>query len=401
MAKLIKTLSRNKLFYAFLILILIMFPSTFYMQSDKDNTMIVTTLGIDKKEDKLSISALAVIPNSSQEISAKLEVFEGEGKSIDEALEKISQNTGKDIGLAHCDCILISKDLTQDNITTYLDYFIRGSNLTTYATIVVADGKAKDLIEATKSSNDYLDLSLKEIVTFQEQRSILNNTNIEEFYRKYLSIGSTYYLPILSAEEGESSAQGSSGEKQEQSSNKKITNDNKLAVFKHGKMIRELTQEENFIYNLLSPSSSFASIKLSDINDNFVTDSTEIFKQKLKLAIPTYTFKENKPTVTFNIFLSLEINEIIGEDFSYASINSSQSFQSDIVKDKIHKIVDSRLKKTVELMKEDKIDVLDLHTKFNAFRPNKWKEYLKTLENPSDFLDNVDIKINLKIINLP
>jgi succinyl-CoA synthetase alpha subunit len=70
-----------------------MFPATLYKQSDKDSTMIITTLGIDKKEDKLSISALAVIPNSSQEISAKLEVFEGVGTSIDEALQKISQNT--------------------------------------------------------------------------------------------------------------------------------------------------------------------------------------------------------------------------------------------------------------------------------------------------------------------
>ena len=213
MAKLLKILSRNKLFYAFLIMIIIMFPSTMYKQSDKDDTMIITTLGLDKKEDKLNVSALAVIPNSSQEISAKLELFEGDGKSIDEALNNISQNIGKEIGLAHCDCLLISKELAEDNITKYLDYFIRSNNLTTYATIIVADGKSKDLLEATKSSNDYLDLSLKNIVTFEEERSLLENVNIEEFYRLYFSQGSTFYLPILSSQEGEQSAgnSGSSG----------------------------------------------------------------------------------------------------------------------------------------------------------------------------------------------
>ena len=402
MGKILKKLSRNKIFFVFVFLIIFMFPSTLYLQSDKDKTMIVTTLGIDKKDDKLTLSALAVIPNSSQEISAKLEVFEGEGESVDEALANISQNAGKEIGLAHCDCLLVSKDISTQNLTRYLDFFIRSSNLTTYATIIVSDGPAKDLLEATKASNDYLDLSLKNIVTFEEQRSLLENVNIEEFYRRYFSIGSTYTLPILSTEEGESNAK-SSGENKEggnASENKKIINDNKMAVFKKGEFVRELSEDENFIYNLISPTSNYGTIKVENINDNFVTESTEIFKQKKKFILPIFKFVNNTPTVDYNIFLSIEINEVIGEDFSYASIDSLQTFQSKTVKEKINKQVQDKLNITEKLMKQDKLDILDLYTKFNAFKTSNWKEYLKTLKSPSDYLNGIDININLHLINI-
>ena len=99
----LKKLSRNKIFYFFLALILIMFPQTIYMQSDNNTKLVVTTIGIDKSEsgDGYSLSALAVIPKASTDVSANLELFEGEGKTISEALSNISLNTGKQVGLAH------------------------------------------------------------------------------------------------------------------------------------------------------------------------------------------------------------------------------------------------------------------------------------------------------------
>ena len=56
-----------------------------------------------------------------------------------------------------------------DNVTRYLDYFIRSANLTTNASLIATDGKASDLLSATKSSNNLLDLSLRSIVQFKEE----------------------------------------------------------------------------------------------------------------------------------------------------------------------------------------------------------------------------------------
>jgi spore germination protein KC len=138
------------------------------MSSDKDETIIITTVGIDKEGDQYNLTALAVIPKGSEDINSNLEVFEAKGDTISQALDTISLDTGKKIGLAHCDCLILSQEILEDNITKILDFFIRTANLTTNATIVATDSQANKLIEATKSSNNLLDLSLKNIVSYQE-----------------------------------------------------------------------------------------------------------------------------------------------------------------------------------------------------------------------------------------
>lgn len=411
MFKVLQILSRNKLFYVFAFLIVIMFPSALYMQSDKDRTIVVTTIGIDKKEDEYTLSALAVIPKGSNDINANLEVFEADGDSVSDALDKIAINTGKKIGLAHCDCIIFSKDITEDNVTLILDYFIRTANLTTNAALVVAEGKSKDLIEATKSSNNLLDLSLKNIVMYQEERTLLEEITIEKFYRNYFTESSTFYLPILDTEKPEeeaktTSSSGSAGNEPEggdqggdsssSQSQTKIKNEGKILILKQGKKVRELTEDEMFIYNLLSPTSIYDRVVVEGINDQYVTNSTEIYQQVDKFVLPIYTFEDGKPVITYNIWQSLMVDEIIGEEnFHYASMDSLQNYLSDIVQDKIKALVQERLDKTTTLMKQDNVDILDIYDKFNAFHHGKWKKYLSTLENQEEYLQNVEMRINL------
>ena len=392
-----------------------MLPATIYMPSDKDRTMVITTIGIDRTEDNgYNITTLAIIPKGTEDINANLEIFEGEGKTIAEALDNIAINNGKTAGLAHCDCIIISEELLQDNIVQILDYFIRTANLTTNATIIATDSKSKELLEATKSSNNLLDLSLKNIVMFQEENSLLENITIENFYRAYFSRSSTFYLPIISTEEpkkeesvssgsgagtqgnepevgGSSGGSGSSGQL-------KIKNESKVALIKYGKLERELTDDEKFIYNLLSPSSDYARIEVDNINDSFVNNSREVYQQVNKFILPIYKFIDGKPTIEYNIWLSLMIDEISStENFAYASIDSLQSFLSQPVKDEINKQINEKLEKTLELIHEKGDDILEVYEKFNAFKHRHWKEYLSSLESPDDYMKNVDLKINLHL----
>lgn len=411
MFKSIKRLIKNKYFIIFAILIIIMLPSTLYMQSDKDDTIIITTIGIDKEDSGYNITALAVIPKGSNDINSNLEVFNANGDTISQALDTISLDTGKKIGLAHCDCIILSQDVLNENITKLMDYFIRTGNITTNATLIATDNKASKLIEATKSSNNLLDLSLKNIVTYQEQSSMLDDVTLEKFYRTHYMKSSTFNLPIISIDNSinnkssggggnESSGNtedGSGGSTNSNSSQQaKIKNDSKIAILENGKLSRIMTSDEMFIYNLLSPSSDKIRIEIDNINDQFVNNSKEVYQQVDKFILPLYKFKNNKPVVEYHIWLSLMIDEIISEEnFSYASIDSLQNYLSDPVKKSIHSQVQEKLNKTVELMNTEKDDILHLYEKFNAFHPNKWRRYIDSLENQQDYLQNVDIEINL------
>ncbi|MGN0961234.1 MAG: hypothetical protein ACI4PF_03440, partial [Christensenellales bacterium] len=256
MLNLLGKIWKNKIFVVFAILTLITFPSALYMQSDKDTTIVTSAVGIDLKEDEgeYEVTILAVIPKGSNDVNSNLEVFSSTGKSISEALESISLSIGRKIGLAHCDSIIFNEKLMETNLTLILDYFIRTANLSTNPTLVATPDSAKDLLNAVKSSNNLLDLSLKNIIDNQEDRTLLTNVTIDRFYRAYLSKNSTFAIPLLtteSSQDGGDGGSGSEGNLPEDSSggssggssgdkSKKIKNDNEIAIIKDGKLVGKL-----------------------------------------------------------------------------------------------------------------------------------------------------------------
>ena len=303
-----------------------------------------------------------------------------------------------------------------ENITKLMDFFVRTANITTNATIVGTDSKANKLIEATKNSNNLLDLSLKNIVTYQEKNSLLNDITLEKFYRTHFTKSSTFYLPIISIDESKEESSQSGGGDNESSGNTsggssgtggtssqkvKIKNDSKIAVLEQGKFSRYLTEDEMFIYNLLSPNSKNIRIKVDDVNDEFVTNSSEIYQQVEKFILPIYRFIDDKPVVEYYIWLSIMIDEIISEEnFSYASIDSLQNFLSRPVEDKIRKMIDEKLDSTVKTMNSGRDDILGLYEKFNAFHHGKWVEYINSLENQQEYLNNIKIECPLPHENI-
>ena len=396
-----------------------MFPGTLYAQSDKDRTIVVTTIGIDSAENnEFEVSILAVIPKGSNDINANLEVFSAKGKTIAECLNNISANVGKETSLAHCDCIILSQDIMQDNTIKVLDYFIRTANLTTNATLVGTDGKSQDLINATKSSNNLLDLSIKNIVNFQEDRTLLEHITIERFFRKYYTKCSTFTLPILSTKspeegsnessgggsgsEGNSPEGGDSGSGSSSGSGgkqKKIVNDNKIALLKEGKYIGTLTEDEVFIYNLFSPTSDYIYIEVNNVNDENVVDSTEVYEQVEKYIIPQYKFdSDGNPYVEYKITLSLMLDEISSShNYNYSAIDGLNNYISDVVEEKIQSQIADKLQSTISLMQEKGYDILNLYDRFNAYRYDDFREYLLSLDQQEDFMSNIYFKADVGI----
>lgn len=388
-----------------------MFPATIYRQSDNNTKLVITTIGVDKDDDQYNISALAVIPKASSDVNANLETFEGKGKTITEALEKISLNTGKQIGLAHCDCIIMSKDIIQENITIVLDFFIRTANLTTNASILATDNKAKDLVEVSKNSNNLFDLTLKDIVSNEEKSTMLSSITIESFYKSYFSKACTFCIPILSIEKGDdsnnSNSQGgkeNSEEEKSQSSSsdskntKTIKNEKSIAILQQGKFVRTLTEDENFIYNLLSKNSDNFQVEIENINDEYTTMGLEVYDQISKIGLPLYKIENNKPYVQYEVWLNVMLEEIHStQNYSYASIDSLQNFLSKSAEKEILKTIEDKRKSTVETMQKEKNDILNLYAKFNAYKHKAWQKYLNSLDDPKDYLENIDIKINIHL----
>lgn len=412
MLNLLGRIWKNKVFAVITILILVTFPSTLYMQSDKDKTIVTSAIGIDKEEDKYEVTILAVIPKGSNDINSNLEIFSAQGLSISEALDTISLDLGKKIGLAHCDSIIFSQNLMKENLTLIFDYFIRTANLSTNPTLVATQNSAKDLLSAIKSSNNLLDLSLKNIIDSQEDRTLLENVTIDRFYRAYLSHNSTFAIPLLSVQEstsedsqsGEDNSSGSeeisnggessgSGQK-----SKQIKNNNDIAIVRNGKFVAKLNNDEKFVYNLLTNPSSYQKFRLENISDENVTSSTIILQEADKIILPILQFEDGHPKIVYKIWLSLMLDEIIStENYSYSSLNGIKNFLTPTVEKEFHKLLDQKLANTISSMQENKYDILNIYSRYNAFKYGEFQKYLTSLEKPNDYMQNVDIEIDIKL----
>lgn len=415
MLEIIVKIWKNKIFMVFAILIIITFPSTLYMQSDKDKTIVTSSIGIDQKGDNFEVTILAVIPNDSSDVNSNLELFNAEGRTISQALESISLDIGKKIGLAHCDCIIFNDSLMEEDLTLILDYFIRTANLSTNPTLIATPDSAKDLLSAVKSSNNILDLSLKNIISSQEYRSVINNVTIDRFYRAYFSPNSTFTIPVISTKEpseestsgSEGSSSGSTGSSQgangsssgnSDQSKKKISNENKIAVLRDGAFISNLTEDELFIYSLISKPSEYQRFVLENINDEHFINSTLVFQEADKIIIPRCKFEDGKPVMEYNVWLSIMIDEVSSMDnHSFASVNGIDNFLTDTVRHEFHKQVEEKLAKTNQLMQENKYDIMNMYSKFNAYKYRKFQDYISTLEDTTEYISEMTIKINLKL----
>lgn len=419
MLNILEKIYKNKIFVIIALLIIITLPSTLYTQSDKDKTIVTSSIGIDLEENnEYNVTILAVIPKGSEDINSNLEVFSATGKSLSDALDTISLDIGRKIGLAHCDSIIFSEAVMQNNLTLVLDYFIRTANLSTNPTLIATPDKAKDLLDAVKTSNNLLDLSLKNIIDSQEDRTLLNNVTLDRFYRAYLSANSTFAIPILSIKDengGKSSGGGSNesgGSSQDQSGggtseggngggasqSKQIKNENEIAIVRDGKFVAKLSDDEKTIYNLVSNPSAYQKFSLSNITDEHITNSTLILQETDKIIVPLFKFKDGKPVMTYKIWLSVMLDEIIGEsNHSYNSINGIKNFLTPVVKEKFQEDLKSKLQSTITSMQTNHYDILNIYSKFNAFKYHKFQEYLRSLEHPAYYMEGISIEIDVKL----
>lgn len=219
----LKFLKRYKLVSVFIIMTIILIPFSLYQPSETDKVAVITSIGIDKGEEGIELSVNIVVPDSGQSgsnggSSGKVKTLAAKGDDLSSAFSNIALVIGKTPGLAHCDSIIMNKTLFEENVTEYLDYFIRTNNLTSNATLIVAQESAKDIIEASAQQKGIRSISISDILTLNKRFALTGNSNIDVFYLNYFSPAAISILPVLSTgNSDEVGGQTSKGNKAEES----------------------------------------------------------------------------------------------------------------------------------------------------------------------------------------
>lgn len=388
--KWLKNLAKKQTFLVFLALVIIMIPIALYQSSAFDKYALVTVLGIDKQDDgTIETTALVLTPQVSGQFSQNIRLFSTKGNNISQCMFRLGVNLGKQVGLAHCEAIILGEDIVQDDITKYLDYFIRNENLSINSALINCPTKASDLLETLSSIQEQDDVSIQNIITHNKNILFTANINIENFYSNYESKNNAYFMPIISVEEKEQSNQSSSKEEGQESNNssqKSINAQGQTAIFKSGKKVRELSVEEIYAYNLLSPTTKEGILIIENLVDEDKKGANMVLDVKQKRVKYTAKFVDDKPVFNISCDMIVSINELIADNYSSEDFESTNTQISNTTKQQIKEKLQEYATLIINGMKQDGADTLDVYSYFNAYQNRKWNKFL---ENNEDYLSKI------------
>lgn len=407
----LKELASRHTFLVFLLLIIVMIPIALYEPSAFDRYAIVTVLGLDKDDSgNIEATALVLTPQTSGQFSQNIRLFSTSGENVSQCMFRMGVNLGKKIGLAHCEAIVLGETILQEDITKYLDYFVRNKNLSINSVLINCPTKASELLETLSSIQESDDVSIQNVISHNKNILFTANINIENFYANYESANSAYFMPIISVEDKQSSSSqsedsGSSqgGESSSSSSSKEsgggektINVQGQTAIIKDGKKVREMSVDEIYAYNLLSPKTKQGILLIEDLEDPSVKGDSMVLDFKHKNVSYSAKFVDDKPVFMISCDCIVGLNELISDNYTYSDFEAVDSHISQTTKKQIKQKFQEYATLIVNGMREDNVDTLDVYAYFDAYEHNKWQDFLKS-NGDDDYLSKVIFTFDMTI----
>ena len=447
----IKEFFKRHLGMIIILIVLLVFPTSFSNQTRLNMRVIVTGVAIDKSDDKYEVTAQIVKTSPGTEspgVSAMVNFISDKDESLLGAMSKISYKAGKVSAFSHTNFIVIGKELMEsEDINTCLNYFIRDRIIKDTALVLFAEDKASDEIKKTKDIELSVGIGIQKVFIFKEKESdgimitvqdflndnedlskssvasILKFTSIEEESSSDQSGSSSNSKSSDSKGEGaessggESSNSGSSesgkgesegggggasGSSESESSSsgggeektKYFAPTEKLACFCNGKFKGMLSGDKEVLgYMLCYSKARSDDFSIKNIECESLKDSTIGIKVKSKKNKYKIRYENGKPKLDLVIAVKSAEIESIQSDKLFSSL-SKEEYKA--IKDALEKDIREKVSACFEKSKELKADILKA---YELAYKTKYKE-TKNYSSPEEFLNDLEINVEVKIDRL-
>lgn len=409
-----KLLLKYKIVAVFLGLGLLFIPLSLYQPAETESMAVVTSVGLDKMGDLIEVSINAVVPNTqasgSGGVDGTVKTISATGKNVDLAFERLTIIIGKMPGLAHCDSIVLNKQLFENNVLEYLDYFTRTNNLTSNATLIVAENSAKEILEVSAQQKGVRAVSLSDILLLNNQYAITEQSNLDKFYLNYFSSASVSILPVLSTgdsnkaddEQVDSNTQQKTDDEQKPEGEsgsgaptKILKNKGEAIVVKKGKFVADLKNKEMRGFNLISKNTKKGKLQVNNVTAlgfNNANLTFEVFNKKIKTS---GKFVNGKPFFNFDIDLILKLEEVGSNNLNLENMSTSKNYVDGQIKTEIDKTMQNYMAQIINYSKQNKVDILGVYDYFYKFETKKWLQFINGLTDKNDYLNHVTFTCNI------
>lgn len=382
---------------------------------DVEKTSIITAIAIDKEEDNYLVTAQIAVPeatdtnteNQKAEISAK-------GKTIGEALKNTGDVSGWFPKLAFCNLIVLGESLKDTNVISVLDYFAKTLRVQDSATVVLADGKAQELLSNATPLDNISSFAIQKILLktpgFDKEVCPID---IKTFCSNHYSPAGSSYMPVVKlikadasqggsgSSDGQSSgSSGASGKQtgsssgENQSAGNTTKNENLFdarttALFKNGKKVGELSPELTFVFNALQGPIVDSTIAVNDVQ---YQDKNCNFLLVVQRSTSTINLKPQGEKIALDISAKLycKISDVNSDDTEFTlSQNLPLPYQvvsktKDMLTNRIYSLVDTCVKSDCDLLK--------IKQKLYRHHNEQYSNY------KDDYLSKLIVNVNVEII---
>ena len=361
-----------------LILIPILLLTGCYDYKELNSISILSATEINKIDDKYYVSAQAVnpqAPDKSTTTQAPFIIYNGSGKTIQEAYRGITNESSKFLYSSHLQLLIINEKIAKENIKEIIDFYLKNPPIRTEFYILIS--KSDHILDIITPINDISSASIKE--TIENNVKYLGTTNtvtFNELTNMILDPNLEIILPTIKLIND-----SKEGEKIENIEKTKIDTKYQLdglAIFKENKLIGYLNENESKTYNILKNKINNTIITTKCDNDKYMT--AEIIDSKSNIK-----FEKNK--IKIKVKLSGNLNE-----YHCNKPLDKTKVIKDIEK-KFEKEITNTIKKDInKIRKEYNSDTFGFLDKLYRTDYNKYKE-IKNNWYKSTY-QNIDISIS-------
>lgn len=377
---------KKKIIFFIIIIISVNLLVGCWSKKELSDIAITSAIGIDKMEDEYLVTAQIINPSevAGNKPSDRSEVstYRTTGKTIFEALRKLTHSAPRKIYLGHMMILMIGEELAKEGIGEILDFFSRDSEVRTDFYMVIAkDSKATDLLNILtpleRIPGHKIHYALE---TAEKSWASIKTVQLDELISILVSDGKEAVITSISSTGNPESANTSDNVKEVDASNIIIVD--KIAVLNGDKVVGWLNQDESHGYNAI----------IGNIKNSVITIPCE---KEGNLAVEILRTKSSikskieDGTPKINIKFEMEAN--IADVECDTDITSLEEIR------KIEKTLENEMKKhiksSIEKAQSLESDVFGFGLDIYRKHP---KEFKKLKDNWDEEFKNIDVNIDVK-----
>lgn len=312
-------------------------------QRELNSLVIVMAIGVDKDIDEsgnVKLISQVVLPekirssstsqsggNSSEKPYCNVE---SSASNTAEAIREYTHIVCGRMYIAHNQIFVVGKEMAEQGIEPYFDYFVRAEDTRPTTTIAVSATTARDILDVESKNTPLPAIEINKLIEAQAENSQSRKIDIQYYMNTMMSKSTSFIAPLVSViQQGE----------------KKFVSTKGMAVFKEDKMVGELDEKETrgllWIKNWITRGSINVDYKNGQVTTSIAGSKSEISPkvQNGKVIINLKVSEEGNltsQTCTENIAILNNIAEVeqlnkeVIQDEIMSAVNKAKELGTDI-----------------------------------------------------------------------